>query len=248
MGSQWWWCPDSSVSPSTPHVTPCRNQKVGSTYGDCWTGKSLTSSETPAEASCWTPSMKASSSLWAKASHGGRWPRWSSSRKSCSRKPKVQGRQGRSQWGLGRIHSPTGPPESLEPLAFFPWDLASSYGPNRALSRLSGKWNKQQVLAESCSWSPWWELLYHAKLFAKQPGVFVFSASHSHFGMNYIGFPWRLNGKESSCQCKRHERHWFHPWVGKTPGEGSFKPVQYSCLGKSHGQRSLVGCKESVTT
>ena len=131
MGSQWWCCPDSSVSPSTPHITPCRNQKVGSTCGDCWTGKSLTSSETPAEASCWTPSMKASSSLWAKASHGGRWRRWSSSRKSCSRKPKVQGRQGRSQWGLGRVHSPRGPPKSLKLLAFFPWHLASSYGPEQ---------------------------------------------------------------------------------------------------------------------
>lgn len=27
--------PDSSVSPPTPHVMSRRNQKVGSTYGDC---------------------------------------------------------------------------------------------------------------------------------------------------------------------------------------------------------------------
>ena len=26
------------------------------------------------------------------------------------------------------------------------------------------------------------------------------------------------------------------------PGEGNVNPLQYSCLEKSHGQRSLVGC------
>ena len=29
--------------------------------------------------------------------------------------------------------------------------------------------------------------------------------------------------------------------VGLIPGEGNNNPLQYSCLGKSHGQRSLVG-------
>ena len=28
------------------------------------------------------------------------------------------------------------------------------------------------------------------------------------------GLPWRLRGKESTCQCKRHG---FHLWSGKTP-------------------------------
>ena len=31
------------------------------------------------------------------------------------------------------------------------------------------------------------------------------------------------------------------PGSGKSPGEGNGNPLQYSCLGKSHGQRSLVG-------
>ena len=29
---------------------------------------------------------------------------------------------------------------------------------------------------------------------------------------------------------------------GKSPGEGNDNPLQYSCLKKTHGQRSLVGC------
>ena len=39
------------------------------------------------------------------------------------------------------------------------------------------------------------------------------------------------------------------PGSGRAPGEGNGNPLQYSCLEKSHGQRSLVGyspwgCKE----
>ena len=32
------------------------------------------------------------------------------------------------------------------------------------------------------------------------------------------------------------------PGSGKSPGEGNDNPLQYSCLKKTHGQRSLVGC------
>ena len=43
------------------------------------------------------------------------------------------------------------------------------------------------------------------------------------------------------------------PGLGRAPGEGNGTPLQYYCLGKSHGQRSLVGYspwgrKESDTT
>ena len=31
------------------------------------------------------------------------------------------------------------------------------------------------------------------------------------------------------------------PGLGRLPGEGNDNPLQYSCLDKSHGQRSLVG-------
>ena len=31
------------------------------------------------------------------------------------------------------------------------------------------------------------------------------------------------------------------PGTGGSPGGGHSNPLQYSCLGKSHGQRSLVG-------
>ena len=50
------------------------------------------------------------------------------------------------------------------------------------------------------------------------------------------GLIWWLIGKESACQCRRHR---FDPWVSKIPWRRNslvFSP------GKSHGQRSLVGC------
>ena len=31
------------------------------------------------------------------------------------------------------------------------------------------------------------------------------------------------------------------PGLGSSPGVGNGNPLQYSCLGKSHGQRSLAG-------
>ena len=57
-----------------------------------------------------------------------------------------------------------------------------------------------------------------------------------------------LSGKESTCQCRRHRRQGFDPWVGKIPEE---EMASHSSIlaGKSHGQRRLAsyspwGCKE----
>ena len=59
--------------------------------------------------------------------------------------------------------------------------------------------------------------------------------------LNYAhmyGFPWSSVAKnlpanigDKSCV----------PGLGRFPGEGHGNPLQYSCLKKSHGQRSLVG-------
>ena len=32
-------------------------------------------------------------------------------------------------------------------------------------------------------------------------------------------FPGGASGKEPTCQCKRHKRRGFDPWVGKSPLE-----------------------------
>ena len=32
-----------------------------------------------------------------------------------------------------------------------------------------------------------------------------------------MAFPSGTSGKEPTCQCQRHKRHGFDPWVGKIP-------------------------------
>ena len=53
-----------------------------------------------------------------------------------------------------------------------------------------------------------------------------------------MGFPGSWVGKESACSA---EDLGSIPESGRSPGEGNGKPLQYSCLEKSHVQRSLVG-------
>ena len=37
-----------------------------------------------------------------------------------------------------------------------------------------------------------------------------------HFNVTKAyGFPGGTRGKEPACQCRRHKRHGFNPWVGK---------------------------------
>ena len=69
----------------------------------------------------------------------------------------------------------------------------------------------------------------------------------------YTGFrSWHM-GKESACQCRRHERCGFDPWVGMIPWSGKWQPTPVFLPGESHGQGSLVGyspqgCKKSGMT
>ena len=55
------------------------------------------------------------------------------------------------------------------------------------------------------------------------------------------GFPGGTSGKELACQCRRHKRHAFDPWVRKIPLEEGV--TTHSCMTaeKSHGQKSLAG-------
>ena len=65
-----------------------------------------------------------------------------------------------------------------------------------------------------------------------------------------LGFPDGSEGKVSACNAGNPGSI---PGSGRSPGEGNSNPLQYSCLEKSHGWRSLVGYspwgrKESDTT
>ena len=49
------------------------------------------------------------------------------------------------------------------------------------------------------------------------------------------------NGEELACQCRRHKRCRFGPWVGEILSGRKWQPTPVFLPGESHGQRSLVG-------
>ena len=47
--------------------------------------------------------------------------------------------------------------------------------------------------------------------------------------------------KNLPCQCRRHKRHGFYPWVVKIPWRRAWQSTPAFLPGESHRQRSLVG-------
>ena len=43
--------------------------------------------------------------------------------------------------------------------------------------------------------------------------------------MPKMGFPGSASGKEPACQCRRHKRCQFNPWVGKIPWRRAWQPT-----------------------
>ena len=56
-----------------------------------------------------------------------------------------------------------------------------------------------------------------------------------------MGFPGGASGKEPTCQCRRHKRCRFDPWVGKIPWRRKWQTTPVFLPRDSHGQRNLVG-------
>ena len=67
------------------------------------------------------------------------------------------------------------------------------------------------------------------------------------------GVPRWRSGKEFVCQCKRHKRHVFDPWVGNIPWSRKWQPAPMLLPGIFHwtegpGRLHPWGHKESNTT
>ena len=54
----------------------------------------------------------------------------------------------------------------------------------------------------------------------------------------FPGFPGGAGGKEPTCQCRRHKKFAFDPWVGKILWKRAWQPTPVFLPGESHGQRS----------
>ena len=79
----------------------------------------------------------------------------------------------------------------------------------------------------------------------KNSDAYRWALSCSHCSDKHL--PTRLTGKEPTCQCRRHERCRFDPWVRKlSTGEGNGNPLQYSCLDRGAWRPTVHGdLKES---
>ena len=67
---------------------------------------------------------------------------------------------------------------------------------------------------------------------------FIEKGTRVKYVFTYIG---GASGKESACQCRRHKRRRFDPWVGKNPWRRAWQLTPIFLPGESHGQRSLAG-------
>ena len=85
------------------------------------------------------------------------------------------------------------------------------------------------------SWTPLSNFLFHI---LEHASVCFSFAIELHHIIGYTRLPRWLTGKESACQCRRHKRCRFNPWVEKMP----WRRHQFSFLEKSHGLRILAGC------
>ena len=56
-----------------------------------------------------------------------------------------------------------------------------------------------------------------------------------------MGSPGGASGEEPACQCRRHKRHGFDPWVGKPSWRRKWQPTPVFLPRESQGQRSLAG-------
>ena len=52
-------------------------------------------------------------------------------------------------------------------------------------------------------------------------------------GTALLRLPWSDSGKESTCQCRRHRRHGFNPWVRKIPWRRKWLPTPVFLPGES---------------
>ena len=83
--------------------------------------------------------------------------------------------------------------------------------------------------------------------------VFSWQNSFSLCPASFCDFPDSTSDKEPACQCRRHKRLGFHPWVRKIPWRRKWQPTPIFLPGEFHGQRSLEdyspwGHKKSDTT
>ena len=76
----------------------------------------------------------------------------------------------------------------------------------------------------------------------KEPTLFLSNITRSLAHVSTFRLSWWLSAKGPTYQRRRLGRHGFNPWGRKMPWKRKWQPTPVFLSGKSHGQRSLVGC------
>ena len=74
--------------------------------------------------------------------------------------------------------------------------------------------------------------------------MFVLILLILHYSPEVRGFPGGASGEEPVCQCRRHKRSGFNPWVRKILWRKAWQPTPVFLPGESHRQRSLEGSSQ----
>ena len=56
--------------------------------------------------------------------------------------------------------------------------------------------------------------------------------------MAVLSFSAGPGGKEPACQCRRHKKCWFNPWVRKIPLRRAWQPNPVFLPGESHDREA----------
>ena len=64
-------------------------------------------------------------------------------------------------------------------------------------------------------------------VFSSFPVIVIIIIYTLHFELLLVtlGFPGGAIGKEAACQCRRHNKHEFDPWVRKIPRRRTWQPT-----------------------
>ena len=83
-------------------------------------------------------------------------------------------------------------------------------------------------------------LLHVRKWVVPKEGNLLYKTSFASL-YDISSLPRWLRGKEATCQCRRHRRREFNPWVRKIPWNRKLQSTPAFLPGEFHGQGSLAG-------
>ena len=68
----------------------------------------------------------------------------------------------------------------------------------------------------------------------------LFVKSNQFHNFSNDSYPGGASGKEPACQCRRHKRNGFNPWVRMSPWRRAWQPTPVFLPGESYGHRATV--------